>query len=855
MSSTQPAEFDNEKLALDNCEREPVHTPGRVQEGVAVIAFSLSDFEIVCHSDNCQRILGLTSEQLLGVVLREALVNRKMIHGIHGALAVPSIKTQREHIGRFIIESKAETEFEVAISIGGKLGILEFEPATGNAGRATSAVFQVRTMLSSLTMDGVESMFDSAVTALRRLTGFDRVMGYKFLPCGAGEVVAEHRSPGVAPYLGLRYPAYDIPPQVRKLMLRQPLRQIPDINDPHSLLISKSDAPIDISMCHSRGVSPIYVEYLNNMGVCATLNISIIVRGELWGLFSFHHYRPRQLTPETRLVCELFGQLFSMQVQQELEKEILTRRKRAASIRDALKNSTSDTLVETFENMWKDLAESLNSNGLSIVRSDSVRSYGETPVEDVVRSLVESNKDPLLVTDHVSSIVSNFADSDYGKSAGALVLQIGSADDMQAVFFRNEIIHEVRWAGEPVKQVEHGPNGPRLTPRGSFAEYSETVAGKSDPWTQSDISAATELQSVILDVVYRDATQRSEGWRKQKKYQDVLIAELNHRVKNILALVRSIARQTQDSSQSLENFATSFEKRISALATAHDLIGGSGVQWAGLKELVAAELKPFQNSPQASTEVSGPDIGLRADIAPVIALVIHELVSNATKHGALSEKNGRLKVVWSVDGGGLSIQWDETEIGKLSPPSERGFGLSLIERAVPFECKGEANINFHNDGLSVKLWIPSEAIQLLAGHKADDANKVQQQAESQVDSLGFELKSALVVEDNMILAMETEKALKNLGCEIIESAPSVETGLRKLEQFSDFALAILDINLGDSTSYELAQKIDEMNIPIIFVSGYDSKFDMPEKLRGFQHLNKPIEEAAFVKAIRIALGK
>ena len=850
--NNQNNDIESQNLALDNCDREPVHIPGRVQDFVAVIAIRLSDFEIICHSDNCERVLGIQADGLLGSQFESVLTNLKLVHGIRGALALPSLKAQREQIGRFAIHVDEETEFDVAISLSNEeIGVIEFEPAGRVTGRANAAIFQVRAMLVGLAFGGgIDTLLDSAVKSLRELTGFDRVMGYRFLECGSGEVAAESRSPAVEAFLGLRYPAYDIPQQVRKIMVSQPFRLIADVNDPNSMLVSKAAQPIDLTMCHGRGVSPIHIEYLKNMGVQASMNVAIVVRGELWGLFAFHHERPRRLSPDLRLVCELFGQLFSMQIQQELEKDTLSKRTRAASVRDKLGECRVETLDDTFAMLWTDLAEIVKADGMAIVRKGSVRSYGEVPAEEGIRKVVESSDSSLFSTDNILSLTQDSTATLKSKSAGAIVMRISTTDSTSAVFFRNEVIQEVRWAGAPVKEIQYGPSGPRLTPRVSFDEYAQTMENKSDPWSRSDLSAAAELQSVIFEVIYRDVALNSEMWRNHKKYQDVLIVELNHRVKNVLALVRSIARQTKDSSQSLENFTTSFEKRIGALSSAHDLVGGSGVQWVMLEDLIRIELNPFQNSPHRSLEFTGPTVGLRGDVAPVLALVVHELVSNATKHGALSNKQGQLKVDWALDAGGLAIHWLETGIGQLSAPHEQGFGLTLIKRAVPFECKGEASIDFGQDGLSVKLWLPGEAIKMMEAKPARKRMK----ADPQVSSLSGLVQNVFVVDDNMILALEMEKTLKMLGCEMVELVPSVEVGLRQLARMSDYSVAIMDINLGDSTSYELAYKAVELGIPIVFATGYDSKFDMPTEFREFPHVTKPISEAKLSDAIRQAMG-
>ena len=205
-----------------------------------------------------------------------------------------------------------------------------------------------------------------------------------------------------------------------------------------------------------------------------------------------------------------------------------------------------------------------------------------------------------------------------------------------------------------------------------------------------------------------------------------------------------------------------------------------------------------------------------------------------------------------MESGGLALEWIETDIGKLEKPSRRGFGLTLIERAVPFECKGEANMTFGDDGLIVRLWLPSDTVRVL---DARPSNAKTELPPAGAGELSHVLKRVLVVDDNMILALEMERTLRKLGCENVESVPSVESGLELLEANPNYTLAILDINLGNSTSYHLADQIVELGIPIIFATGYDSKFDMPTNLRKFEHLTKPIDNPTFSAAIRKTLSK
>ena len=863
----QPTDQRQEKFALDNCEREPVHIPGRVQSFAAVLGFDLKSFHILHYTENLAEITKSEilanpangEDSILGRSLKDVIPNSTSTHEIRNALGLPTIKLRRERLGRFTLSPDSDQQFELGLSIAsGTTGILEIQPASDSIDRTDSSVTQVRAMLLNLVHDeGVEKLLQSAVGALRTSTGFDRVMGYRFLPNDEGEVAAEALGPAIEPYLGLRYPAYDIPPQVRKIALRMPLRMIADINDPHVQVVSVLDEPFDLTMCHARGVSPIHLEYLSNMGVKATMNVAIIVRGELWGLFAFHHYRPKCLQPDQRSVCELFGELFSIHLQQELEKEILLSRKRASSTLNALRAGGEEVLEDSIERLWKDLAQTVNANGLALVRKNTVIRHGDVPDNDVVRAIIESTDAAMFSVDSFAGLAdipdqghskdqNKEQHKDVGKSTGVLALTIGPGSETWLAFFRNEIVHEIRWGGQPIKQLSVGPNGPRLHPRASFAEYSETVTGKCESWTAADLAAASELRGVILEVFFQDANLSNAQWRKQKEYQDLLIAELNHRVKNILALVRSISRQTKDSTVSLESYAGAFEKRIAALATAHDLIGGSGLQWAPIRDLLQTEVQPYTHS-EKKVELSGPDYGLRTDVAPVVALVIHEMVSNSAKYGSLSADVGALSVKWSKDAGGIKILWQETGNNISAEPNRRGFGLSLIERAIPYECNGDSKVSFSTEGVSIELWLPGDAVLELA---EDSGAKIKQKTKFNTTPVSAAtLQRVLVVEDNMVLAMELEKIVKSMGGQHVDAVPSVKLGQRLLGRDSDYSLAIMDINLGETTSFELADKLVELKVPVIFVSGYDTVFDIPESLACLPRLAKPVDADALSQAI------
>ena len=836
-----------EQLALDNCEREPVRIPGRVQTFGAVIAFDFKTMQTVAYSDNFAEMFPKAEGVKLGADFGDIFPERDLVHSVRGALSLPTVAIQRERIGAHKIGPQF---YDVAVSVSNGVAIVEFEKIGLNDGRPDASIAVVRSMLAGLpSKTGSKELLDASVKTLRRLTGFDRVMGYQFLDDSSGEVVAEAKSPGVDPYLGLRYPAADIPQVVRDLMVVNPFRIIGDIGDPHAKLVSAEDAEaIDLSLTHLRGVSPIHVEYLRNMGVQSTMHISLIVRGELWGMFSFHHSHRFVLPPEKRSVVELFGHLISLQLQQQLEQEVIDKRKKAESIINLLDKSSEMGLAELFEKNAHNLPEVVSCEGAAVLSKDGIVKWGRCPENKVIERLTQLSEEN---THAVSSLIGIADSGETNGICGAAVVELSHSAKSWLLLFRPEEIESVRWAGETSKQIEHGPNGPRLCPRASFNEYAEMIRGKSQPWTQGDVEAAIHVAAAFRDAAYSSLDEGQRAWRKQTEHKNLLIAELNHRVKNILALVRSIARQTEGSSESLKQYTEAFEKRIAALSVAHDLIGGSSLQWAGIRELLETELRAFMHSSRV-VSLSGPDVGLRADVAPLIALMIHELVSNAVKYGALSDAGERLEISWKEESGGLEIVWHEFLNTPLDTPTRRGFGMTLVERLVPHECNGTCDITFASSGLQVRFWLPNEAIR--TGESVARPVKSVPRTQTYKVSKGSSDARIIVVEDKTLLALELESLLFSAGYSSVMLFNSIESCQQVVfaEQKKLPDIAILDINLGTETSFLLAEHLQEKGVSLIFASGYDECLKIPDSLANVPRLRKPIDNQELLNLISIA---
>ncbi|MEZ6046436.1 MAG: HWE histidine kinase domain-containing protein [Planctomycetaceae bacterium] len=836
------------KLALDNCDQEPVHIPERIQPFAKLIAFNTDSLEIIQFSENALDYASEGTRTLTGQKLSDLFEEREFIHAIRGVLGLPTIQNQRERMGMFSLRGILT---DAAVHVVEKTGVLELEEYSGPVERAGNSISRVRMMLASLTTNqGVDELLASAVKVLRILTGYDRVMGYRFLSDGSGEVAAEEKAPSLNPFLGLRYPAHDIPPQVRKIALRSTIRIIHDIHSTPVDFINEGEKPLDMTLCHSRAISPIHIEYLTNMGIRSTMNLSIIVQGELWGLFAFHHQHPRLLSPDHRSIAELFGHLFSMQLQQEQERQILNRKRQATAISTSLRKiSDQEDLTTKLRKLAPEMTKVVDAHGFAVCQPGQTVLFGNCPTIEAVEAICDSFEDELLAVDSLIAVneLSHIEPSAWNQSGGCLAIRIDS-DSSRLIFFRNEITHEIRWGGMPEKKIEYGPNGPRLHPRSSFEEYTEKVAGRCEPWTQEDLGTVTEIRAAMLELLYRDVRSTSEEWQRQKQYQDLLIAELNHRVKNTLALVRSIARQTRISTDSLENYVSSFESRINALVTAHDLVGGSGVQWVSLRQLFQLELKAHLNSNQ-TINMDGPAVSLRSDIAPIIALLIHELTTNATKHGAFSQNGGQLNIQWQAARSGLQLTWEESLRSPITPPRTEGFGLTLVRRAIPHECQGEARVNFKEDGLKVDFWIPDETFQI---HKAEPIPVVDQNNEvKEINLSQVDLDSALILEDNLILALESENILKELGCRQVHTLSSLDAVVKLLES-EQIDLALVDINISGVPSFPIAEKLLQLGIPFVFVTGYGDRFPIPSELQSIPRVLKPANNS-LLKSIILSL--
>ncbi|WP_417683986.1 HWE histidine kinase domain-containing protein [Roseibium sp.] len=824
---------------LTNCDREPIHLLGGVQDFGCLLAFT-PDWVVSHASDNCAAYTGRHAPDLLGaqactIFSQDALQTlRSRLQWLHDC------DTTERLFGIDLFGSG--TPFDAALHLSGHRIIVEIEPCRQN--ERIDAISLVRSMMARLgRAENLDAFLDAAAQQIQSVTGYDRVMVYRFMEDGAGEVVAERAMNNVDSFLGLRYPASDIPRQARALYVKNQFRIIADVNGNVSRIIAPQGdvEPVDLSLSVLRAVSPIHIEYLRNMGVAASLSISIVVGGELWGLFACHHYSPKQVGFDRRTAAELFSQMFSLELSRRETDELYIHEAHARTVHDKIMAAVSfDGSI--FDNLSRYLPlfrDVIECDGVAVWVDGDFACNGECPGEEDMAVLVPYlNSQPESQTYATATLSAELASHPEiaRKFPGLLAIPVSRSPRDYLIFFRQERTQQVNWAGNPQKAIQVGPLGDRLTPRKSFELWKEEVRGTAAPWNASDLRIAETLRTTLLEIILKSIGESEKLRQQSADKQDLLIGELNHRVRNILTLIRGLVAQTGKQVRTIDQFQTVLGDRVQALARAHDQLTQENWAPAPFRSLIEAELAAYCVEGALRAQLSGPPVLVSPKAFTTLALVLHEMTTNAAKYGSLSISSGRLSVVWALAGdGSLTIDWHEQGGPRVSRPKHEGFGSTLIKRSVPFELQGEANLDFAPAGLRARFKVPAAHI------VSRDAGSAIKGAGSGASKAEVELpkrETVLLIEDNVIIALDAEDMLKSNGFADVRVHNRVSDALAYLDQ-ETCGFAVLDINLGDETSLDIADRLVELGIPFIFASGYGDSTGLPERFQNAVVLTKP----------------
>jgi two-component system, chemotaxis family, sensor kinase Cph1 len=524
-------------LDITNCDREPIHIPGAIQPHGVLLALQEPDLIITQASENASDLFDVKMSTVLGRPLSSVLPD-------DFSMTVRAA-TERAHLAEanpvgIVVSGRACDA--VLHRYEGTL-MLEIEPRVA-AAPAARTHHPLRRAVSSLQAAAtLPELLAAGAEVVRGLTRFERVMIYSFDEEGHGSVDAEVKSDGLDSYLGLHYPASDIPRQARELYLRNGIRYIPDARYTPVALTPEmrpdTGKPLDLTFALLRSVSPIHLEYLANMGIRASMSISLVVRDQLWGLISCaHHGGPHHVPYEVRSDCEVVGRMMSLLIGAFEDRETAAGRQRRRPMLDLLTGATrtaDDTLAGLLARP-RELFALLRIHGAAVVGED-IRVTGHVPAHEAIQAVsdwLERAADPgVFTTDSLSKVAPEFS-AVKDVASGVVSFALPGVLPRRFVGFRPEMLQTVDWGGDPRKPVEQDVTA-TLHPRRSFALWREEVRLRSHPWTAPDREAAEELRRHVVEV---DLERQVEREQRAVRARDDLVAVVSHDLKNPLNVIQ-----------------------------------------------------------------------------------------------------------------------------------------------------------------------------------------------------------------------------------------------------------------------------------------------------------------------------
>jgi len=708
----------NIEVALTLCDREPIHVPGSIQPHGMMLVASLDNLIVRHVAGDVERRLGVadwagqTLYALLGEVLagRVAALLEQNSGGFAGQIATSDgelLDVSAYRSGNFlIVELEPASEIPLPASLA-SLVLEELEAAAAGFEQAPT----------------LQALCDRAAVEFRRITGFDRVLVYRFLDDDAGRVLAEAQRDGLQSFANHHFPASDIPRQARALYVRNRTRVIPDIFYQPAPLRPEWTAPepLDMSDSSLRSVSPIHLRYLDNMGVRSSASVSIIKDGALWGLIACHNETPRMMTFDVRVTCRALAGAMARQIKAKAEANSYRQRIELRAFEDEIIHKLSGTSAPSAALLGDldELGRMFGADGVAVLQAGELVTHGACPTDPQVRALADwvwgRAGETVFSTDRLAEAYPA-AQQFCELSSGLLALSVGVETPWLLLWFRAEQAETVNWAGNPHKNANPDPTEV-LTPRASFGVWREAVRGRARRWTMPEIDAATRLRNALLEVrqtrhVHELNHRLTETLRDKDlllAQKEFLIGEVNHRVQNSLQLVSSfLALQARKSdSPELQDALEEARRRLSAVGLVHRrLYRGDQIQTIDaaryIEELCADALSSMGKDWRQFLALDLVPVTLSADRAITLGLIVAELITNINKH-AYSGKAGPIEVRLTSAGTEFCLVVADKGSGNVS--SRMGFGTRMMNALVA-QLGGGLAYESNTPGLRAVLTAP-----------------------------------------------------------------------------------------------------------------------------------------------------
>ena len=676
---------------LTNCDKEPIHLIRYVQKHALLIACNPDDLKVKFISDNCSDFL----DKNAGACINERLEN------LLPADAVNQIKTglQENNLNALLPikthDFSAGNLYGILAHINPDgLLVLEIEPLQ-STGQDMNFQLRFGTAVENIQRETrISHIFDRAAAEVRSITGFDRVMVYKFDEEGNGQIIAESRNDDLESFLGLNYPATDIPEQARVLFMKNQIRFTRDIQEECAVIrpLRHPDTGgyFDQTYCSARGSSPIHVEYLTNMGVHGSLTIAVMREGKLWGLFACHHYSPITLDYRVRQYIKFLGQIISGHIvinsALEYKNELLAAQ------------TTRKTLLEQMIANW-DAVQGLTQNevkftdltdcaGGAIYTENETVTVGTTPDIATIKLIVddfEKNRNSLVWhSHHLGADIPNLPEMPEN-TGGVLLLVINDVPNPQYImWFRPEIRKVVNWGGNPEKAVVKNEEGQRLSPRKSFEKWQQIIEKCSERWGKDDVTTVLSLRSDIKEFFlkkYRELqvtnAELMSAYEELDSFSYTVAHDLRAPLRSIKSFAQILVEEYQDKldfdgKKSLEIILKSAGKMDSYIENILNIARLGSASFTPTQTNMNVMIQEIFQDVYTAEKINYPNREFTFNFThdlPMISVdvllmqqVIMNIIENAVKY-TRKEKVGELTVSYAVENGFHVIGFADNGIG------------------------------------------------------------------------------------------------------------------------------------------------------------------------------------------------
>ena len=543
----KPEDFEE---LLANCADEPIRFPGAIQPHGALLTLREPDLQIVQVSANVASLFNHPPETLLGQPLDTLL-------GADNARTVQQIASQLNFIDAPALHVTLNgNEFEGLLHRHQGVLVLEFEPRYEHFqpksvnGRASNLGKMLQRLQSAKTL---QALYEISVSEIQAMTGYDRVLIYRFEEEGHGQVIAEASAPSMELFNGLFFPASDIPEQARELYRTNWLRIIPNADYEPVPLLPKlhpdTGQPLDLSFATLRSVSPIHCQYMKNMGVLSSMSISLMKGDKLWGLISCGNREPLHVPNDLRTTCQTIGQVLSLQISAMEALDISRQREEKVEALDTLNQAMSasaDTVFDGLAQCPQVLMDLVLAGGVAIIEGQQLHRYGNCPDPAQIRALhkwLQDTGQPVFASHHLSAVYPPAADYQ-PVASGVLAMSLPKPVDNGVLWFRPEVKENIQWSGDPQKPLalEKSDAGLRLRPRTSFEIWKVEMAGISTKWSSGDRFAANDLRRSALE---NDLARQVLREQQAVRARDELVAVVSHDLRNPMTVISMLCGMMQ----------------------------------------------------------------------------------------------------------------------------------------------------------------------------------------------------------------------------------------------------------------------------------------------------------------------